>query len=64
MDSGTFDVGEVLTKLAALGWSGPIGLQHYGIKGNAKANLQRSMDAWRNLSREVWPPDGVGTQAE
>ena len=51
LGSGTFDVGTVLTKLAGLGWHGPVGLQHYGIQGDAKTNLQRSMDAWRNLSR-------------
>jgi sugar phosphate isomerase/epimerase len=55
LGSGNFDVGGVLTKLEALGWNGPIGLQHYGITGDAKANLQRSTDAWRKMSRKVWP---------
>lgn len=49
LGSGTFDVGGVLTKLSELNWHGPIGLQHFGIQGDAKANLQGSMDAWRNL---------------
>jgi sugar phosphate isomerase/epimerase len=56
LGSGTFDVGKVLAKLAELDWHGPIGLQHYGIKGDAKVNLQRSMTAWREMSRKVWPP--------
>lgn len=64
LGSGTFDVGGVLTKLSELGWQGPIGLQHYGIKGDAKANLQRSMDAWRNLSRKSWPPSGDGPRTD
>jgi len=55
LGSGNFDVGGFLTKLAALGWNGPVGLQHYGITGDAKANLQRSMDAWRIMSRKAWP---------
>jgi hypothetical protein len=56
LGSGTYDVGAVLTKLSRLGWHGPIGLQHFGIKGDAKANLQSSMDAWRVLSHKAWPP--------
>lgn len=49
LDSGNFDVGELLAKLAELKWRGPIGLQHYGIKGDARANLKRSLDAWRKM---------------
>lgn len=56
LGAGTFDVGGVLTKLAELKWHGPIGLQHYGIKGDAKVNLQRSMTAWQEMSRKAWPP--------
>lgn len=55
LDSGTFDVTKVLLKLAELGWKGPVGLQHFGIKGDAKVNLQRSMTAWREVSGKVWP---------
>ena len=58
LDSGTFDVGNFLSKLAELGWHGPIGLQHYGIGGDARGNLQRSMTAWREMSRKVWPDAG------
>jgi len=56
LGAGNFDVGKVLAKLAELKWQGPIGLQHFGIKGDAKVNLQRSMDAWRKMSSKVWPP--------
>lgn len=56
LGAGSFDVGKVLTKLAEFKWQGPIGLQHYGIKGDAKVNLQRSMNAWREMSHKVWPP--------
>ena len=55
LGSGTFDVGSLLTKLKTLGFSGPIGLQHYGIQGDARANLQHSMDAWKRLHRESSP---------
>jgi sugar phosphate isomerase/epimerase len=50
LGSGTYDVSKVTTKLAEIGWSGPVGLQHYGIKGDAKAILKRSMDAWRTMN--------------
>jgi sugar phosphate isomerase/epimerase len=56
LGAGTFDVGKVLAKLAELKWQGPVGLQHFGIKGDAKVNLQRSMDAWREMSRKVGRP--------
>jgi sugar phosphate isomerase/epimerase len=39
LDSGSYDVGQLLAKLAELKWHGPVGLQHYGIKGDARANL-------------------------
>lgn len=61
LDAGTFDVGKVLSKLAEFGWNGPIGLQHFGIKGDAKVNLQRSMTAWREMSRKVWSDRGERT---
>lgn len=51
---GTYDVASLLTLLKTIGWNGPIGLQHYGIKGDAKVNLQESMGAWRKISAEVW----------
>jgi sugar phosphate isomerase/epimerase len=63
LGSGTHDVGKVLAKLAELGWHGPVGLQHFGIRGDAKANLQRSMDAWREMSGKVWPA-ASGVKAE
>jgi sugar phosphate isomerase/epimerase len=50
LDRGSYDVGQVLKKLGGLGWHGPYGLQHYGIPGDAKDNLQRSMDAWKKMT--------------
>ena len=51
LDKGSYDVGGVLTILEGLGYTGPIGLQGYGIGGDVHDNLRRSMDAWRKLSR-------------
>jgi len=46
---GTFDMAALLKMLETLGYRGPIGLQHYGIKGNARERLAESMAAWRAL---------------
>lgn len=52
LGQGSFDVGAVLQKLDALGYAGPVGLQHYGVKGDARARLGQSMEAWRALRNE------------
>jgi hypothetical protein len=51
LDRGTFDVAGLLRQLRRLGYTGPIGLQGYGIGGDRRANLAASMAAWRKLSR-------------
>jgi sugar phosphate isomerase/epimerase len=53
LDTGTFDVGLLLKKLKQIGYDGPIGLQHYGIGGDAEKNLRRSMDGWRRLQAKL-----------
>lgn len=53
LDRGEFDVYRFLTTLKRLGYTGPIGLQHYGIAGDAHENLRRSMDAWRKLAARM-----------
>jgi sugar phosphate isomerase/epimerase len=50
LDRGSFDVGQVLDTLVQLGYTGPIGLQHFGLGGSAQENLKHSMDGWRKLS--------------
>jgi sugar phosphate isomerase/epimerase len=52
LDAGTFNVGHLLRLLRHKGYTGPFGLQHFGIGGDARANLQRSMTAWRRLQAE------------
>lgn len=53
LDSGTFDTYQFVKTLKELGYDGPIGLQHYGIEGDARQNLARSMKAWRDLRRRM-----------
>ncbi len=50
LDKGTYDPRIVLGKLQKLGWTGPVGLQGYGIGGDRRANLAASMAAWKKLA--------------
>jgi sugar phosphate isomerase/epimerase len=50
LDQGSFDVGGFLKTLKELGYKGPVGLQCYGIGGDAREHLTRSMAAWKKLS--------------
>ncbi len=51
LDRGSFDNYKFMKTLKELGYTGPVGLQGYGIKGDAYENLKRSMGAWRKLNR-------------
>jgi sugar phosphate isomerase/epimerase len=55
LDKGSFDVRGLLLTLKQLGYTGPIGLQGYGIAGDVQENLKRSMDAWRKLTERGAP---------
>ncbi|MEI6655233.1 MAG: TIM barrel protein, partial [Verrucomicrobiota bacterium] len=50
LDVGTFDVATFLKTLRELGYQGLIGLQCYGIGGDVREHLTRSLTAWRKLS--------------
>jgi sugar phosphate isomerase/epimerase len=52
LDKGSFDVGTLLKTLKELGYQGPIGLQCYGIGGDAREHLARSMATWRKLNEK------------
>jgi sugar phosphate isomerase/epimerase len=49
LDKGSFDVGKFLSTLKKLDYKGPIGLQCYGIGGDTREHLARSMEAWKKL---------------
>jgi sugar phosphate isomerase/epimerase len=53
LGQGNFDVAGFLRTLRELGYNGPIGLQCYGIGGDARVHLARSMEAWKKL--KPWP---------
>jgi sugar phosphate isomerase/epimerase len=47
LDKGDWDVFIVLKTLKDLGYKGPVGLQCWGIEGDAKDHLTGSMAAWK-----------------
>ncbi len=49
LDKGSFDVAGLLKTLKELGYKGSVGLQCYGIGGDAREHLARSMAAWRKM---------------
>ena len=53
LDRGSFNILRFLKVLKKSGYTGPIGLQGYGIGGDAYENLKRSMSAWRKLSEKI-----------
>lgn len=55
LDRGTFDMFNFLKTLKDMGYAGPIGFQGYGIKGDPRDNLTRTVDAWRKLSARLFP---------
>ncbi|MCA9435839.1 MAG: sugar phosphate isomerase/epimerase [Candidatus Omnitrophica bacterium] len=52
LGEGSFDVRRVLDCLDNLGYQGPIGLQCWGIEGDARDHLARSMKVWREWHKE------------
>ncbi len=53
LDRGSFDIRGFLKTLADCGYTGPIGFQGYGIGGDARENLKRTMDAWLGLNEQT-----------
>ena len=49
LDEGDFDNRQLLRTLRDIGYRGPVGLMCFGIPGDAREHLTRSMKAWRNL---------------
>lgn len=63
LDAGNFPVSRVLAQLDRMNYAGPVGLQHYGIGGDASANLRRSMEAWRRLTARPLLTPGAALDA-
>jgi sugar phosphate isomerase/epimerase len=50
---GSFDVLGFLKTLKQMGFTGPIGLQCYGIGGDTREHLAESMSTWRDYCRKI-----------
>ena len=53
LDKGSFDNYKLLKYLRDIGYTGPIGLQGYDIKGDPKQNLADSINAWRKINNKL-----------
>jgi len=53
LDKGNFDMGRFLRTLKELGYKGSIGIQCYGIEGDVREHLTRSMAAWQKLKKNL-----------
>ena len=49
LDAGSYDVANFVHRLIALGYRGPVGFQGYGITGDPKTILTRTMKAWKSF---------------
>ena len=49
LDAGSFDQAKLFKILGNLGYHGPVGLQCYGLSGDARIHLERSMKKWKTL---------------
>ena len=51
LGEGTYAVGDFLRRLRTeVEWRGAVGLQAYGVKGDQRGNLRKSMAAWRKMN--------------
>lgn len=53
LDRGSYDVGQFVKPFIAKGYSGPIGLQCVGVRGDPRDTLARSMAAWKKISARL-----------
>ncbi len=49
LDSGSYDVSQVLRIVRRIRYTGPVALQGYGIKGDTPEILKRSIKGWNDL---------------
>lgn len=52
LDQGNFDNRQLLRTLRQIGYRGPVGLMCFGIPGDAREHLERSMAVWKKWQAE------------
>ena len=55
LDEGNFDNRRLLATLKQIGFHAPVGLMCFGVPGDARENLARSMKAWQNFKHRRRP---------
>ncbi len=53
LDSGSYDLSPLVKLLDEAGFTGPVGLQCWGIGGDAREHLKRSIKEWRRCRAKV-----------
>jgi len=53
LDQGSYDIKDFLRLLQEIGYAGPVGLQCYGIEGDARTHLKRSISTWSHLCDSI-----------
>ena len=53
LGQGDFPLDRLLKVLKKVNFSGPVGLQCYAVKGDKRANLKTSMEAWKKALAEL-----------
>jgi sugar phosphate isomerase/epimerase len=52
LDRGNFNNRRLLDNLREIGYRGPIGLMCYGVPGDPREHLRRSMNVWKSWTRD------------
>ena len=52
LGQGSFDVYSFLEKLWDIGYQGPVGIQYYGIKQDARTVIRSSVEEWQNYKNK------------
>jgi len=52
LDKGSFPQSRLFDKLKALGFTGPVALQCYAVKGDKRENLKKSITAWKGIQTQ------------
>ena len=53
LDEGDFPQQRLMRALKKMNFKGPVGLQCYGVRGDKRANLSKSLAAWNRILAEL-----------
>lgn len=53
LGQGTYDLLEIIEILHTINYSGPVGLQCWGIRGDARTHLEQSIETWKGIVQQM-----------